>query len=119
MTRTTAALAIAVAITGSAFLTDSASAQSHCNGLSGHYGNVTAITVGPDGKTVSIIMANDRPLAYGLCTPDGKLNINFKSPDENLQGQFDGKVIRWSNNSTWTKQPMCWVGGPADKPACK
>lgn len=119
MTKRITALAIIATLFSGITFANSAHAQSPCKGVSGYYGNVTAIIVGADGKTVNITLANDRPLAYGTCTPDGKLSINFKSPDDTIQGQFDGKVIKWSNNTTWTKQPMCWVGGPADKPACK
>lgn len=92
-----------------------------CGGISGYYGNVTALTIGPDGKAVTITMANDRPLAYGLCTGAGNINVNFKSPDENYQGTYDAatKTIRWTNGTTWTKAPMCWVGGDASVPACK
>lgn len=118
MTRTTTVLSLFGALIGTLFSSGVANAQAHCNGVTGHYGNVTAVVVGQDGKSVTITMANDRPPAYGLCTPDGKLNINFSAPDENLQGQFDGKAIKWSNNSVWTKAPMCWVG-VAGKPACK
>ncbi|MCI3133435.1 hypothetical protein [Phenylobacterium aquaticum] len=79
-----------------------AHAESPCNGLSGYYGNVTAIVVGQDGKTVNLTLANGRPNAYGTCS-GGNLTVTFPD-DRTLTGTFDGKTIRWSNNTTWSKQ---------------
>ncbi|ABD07767.1 hypothetical protein SR870_13955 [Rhodopseudomonas palustris] len=73
-----------------------------CNGVSGYYGTNTAIVVGADGKTVNVVVANGtRPNAYGTC--DGnQLAVNFPD-DHTIKATFDGKVIKWDNNTTWTK----------------
>jgi len=73
-----------------------------CNDLSGYYGKRTAIVVGQDGKKVNITVASGRPNAYGTCS-DKQLSVNF--PDDGLvKGVFDGKTIKWSNNTVWAKQ---------------
>lgn len=73
-----------------------------CNGLSGYYGNVTAIVVGRDGKTVNVTMAGGRPNAYGMCT-GRDLMVNF-SDDKVIRGKFDGRTIFWENGTTWIKR---------------
>jgi len=94
--------ALAVGVAG-ASLAGSAQAAGPCNDLSGYYGNVTAIVVGADNKTVNVTLAGGRPLAYGTCSGN-TLSVNFKQPDSVATGTFDGKTIKWSNNTTWTKQ---------------
>ncbi len=95
-------LYFSVFVTMTGMTAGSALAAGPCNGLNGYYGNVTAIVVGQDGKTVNVTMANGRPNAYGMCR--GKdLTVNF-SDDKIIKGTFDGKTIRWANNTTWTKQ---------------
>ena len=73
-----------------------------CNDLSGYYGKRTAIVVGQDGRTVNVTVASGRPNAYGTCN-DKQLSVNFVD-DGVVKGVFDGKTIRWSNNTVWTKQ---------------
>lgn len=74
-----------------------------CNGLSGYYGNVTAIIVGEDGLTVNVTLANGRPNGYGICHPDGSLFVYFEDDPNTHRGMFDGRTLFWDNGSTWTK----------------
>jgi hypothetical protein len=97
--RNIAALALAIS-TG--LVAGSANAAGACNGLSGYYGNVTAIVVGQDGKTVNVTLAGGRPNAYGSCSGN-QLTVNF-TDDKTIKGVFDGKTISWDNGTKWTKQ---------------
>lgn len=99
------ALLVAIAMAACGLLvSDMALARKNsCNGLSGYYGNVTAIVVGEDGLTVNITLAGDRQNGYGICNPDGSFYVYFPDDPGTHRGHFDGRTIYWDNGTTWTK----------------
>lgn len=74
-----------------------------CNGLSGYYGNISGIVVGKDGTTVNVALADGRPNAYGTCSGN-RVTVNYTDFGRTTTGTFDGKVISWSDGTTWTKR---------------
>ena len=96
------AAAAVVAIFGAVTATSAMADRDSCNGISGYYGNVTSIIVGPDDTTMYMHLAGGRQHGYGTCQSDGSFQVNFPEYGENT-GTFDGTTIQWDNNTTWTK----------------
>jgi len=78
-----------------------------CGKISGTYGPQAnaALILGPDGRTLFGQMMNGkRPNFYGTCV-NGLVDVRI-SDDPNPaagRGTFDGKTVKWGNNTTWVK----------------
>ena len=95
-----------LALIGAAMAVAGVAQADTCQQISGTYGplSTAALILGPDGKTLYGQMMNGgRPNFYGTCT-NGAIKVSFPDdPGFSGEGSFDGKTIKWSNNTTWDK----------------
>lgn len=80
-------------------------ATTQCTAISGSYGpsGSETITLGPDRRTITGRLAGGtRPSFTGTCV-NGNVRVSFPDDPSCCTGTFDGRTIRWSNGTSWTK----------------
>jgi len=101
MKRVASFCAVALLTISPAYSQDS---EDNCKDISAIYIDTHAVVVlGKDGKTLNILIANGkRPNAYGTCVA-GKVTVDFIDDRGCCTATFDGKTIKWSNGTVWSK----------------
>lgn len=72
-----------------------------CSQISGFYNGGSGSILAMKGDRIRVTVGKARPVAYGTCRGD-RLVVDF-TDDHVISGVFDGRVIRWDNRTSWTK----------------